>query len=162
MEYTDKRRKRGISVAQKSNAKKEIIRTVKYTLIAASAGIIEIGTYSLLHELFSLNHWTSYLIGLVLSILWNFTINRRYTFKSANNVAFAMFLVFLYYLVFTPASTYLENYLADIRQWNGYLVTILNMILNFVTEFLFQRFVVFGKTVDTNDIAQKENAEQNQ
>lgn len=129
--------------------KKEFLRTVKYTLIAASAGIIQLGVFSLLNELFHLNYWLSYLIALVLSVLWNFTFNRRYTFQSACNIPRAMLLVFAYYLVFTPLSTYMEHFLADTRGWNEYLVTIMNMLINFVTEFLYQRFFVFRKTLDS-------------
>ena len=133
--------------------KKEIWRTLKFTLVSASAGLIQIGSFALLNELLKLPYWVSYLIALILSVLWNFTINRRYTFKSANNVPKAMLLVAAYYLVFTPLSTYLEHYLTDVCHFNEYIVTILNMLLNFVTEFLYQRFVVFGKSVDTNDLA---------
>ena len=135
--------------------KKELIRTVKYALIAASAGIIQIGTFALLNELFHLPYWVSYLIALVLSVLWNFTFNRRYTFHSASNVPRAMALVFAYYLVFTPLSTLLEHYLTDGCHWNEYLVTAINMGLNFVTEFLYQRFFVFRNSIDTNDLAKK-------
>ena len=135
--------------------KKEIIRTIKYALFAASAGLIQIGSFALLNEIWHLNYWVSYLVALVLSVLWNFTLNRRYTFKSASNVKKAMLLVFAYYLVFTPLSTYLEHFLTDTHGWNEYLVTILNMLINFVTEFLYQRFVVFRKSIDTNDIARK-------
>ena len=135
--------------------KKEWLRTVKYTLVAASAGLIQMGVFALLNELFRLNYWVSYLVALVLSVLWNFTINRRYTFKSTENVKKAMALVFLYYVVFTPASTLLEDYLTATCHWNEYLVTALNMILNFVTEFLYQRFFIYRKSLDTNDLAKK-------
>lgn len=135
--------------------KSEFIRTIKYALVAASAGIIQILSFTLLNEIAHFNYWVSYLIALVLSVLWNFTLNRKYTFKSAANVQKAMLLVFLYYLVFTPASTYLEHYLTGLG-WNEYLVTVINMIVNFVTEFLYQRFVVFRKSIDTNEIAKKE------
>ena len=137
--------------------KKEIIRTIKYALVAASAGIIQIGTFALLNEFLHLRYWLSYLIALVLSVVWNFTLNRRYTFQSAANVPKAMALVFAYYLVFTPASTWLEHYLTESCLWNEYLVTAINMLLNFVTEFLFQRFVVFRNSLDTNAKA-KNNA----
>ena len=30
------------------------------------------------------------------------------------------------------------------------------MLINFVTEFLFDRFVVFGKSINTNDLGRKE------
>lgn len=136
--------------------KKEFIRTIKYALIAASAGLIQLGSFTLMNEILHLNYWVSYLIALVLSVVWNFTFNRRYTFKSASNVQKAMLLVFAYYLVFTPTSTYLEHYLTTVRGWNEYLVTIMNMLLNFVTEFLYQRFVVFRDSIDTNALAKKE------
>ena len=136
--------------------KKEFLRTIKYVLVAASAGLIEIGSFTLMNELLRWNYWVSYLIALVLSVLWNFTINRRYTFKSASNVPKAMLLVFAYYCVFTPLSTLLEHYLTTKLGWNEYLVTLINMVLNLATEFPFQRFVVFRKTIDTNDLATKE------
>lgn len=138
---------------------KEFKRTIKYVLIAASAGIIQFGTFTLLNEVFHLDYWLSYLIALVLSVLWNFTFNRRYTFKSASNVPKAMLLVFAYYCVFTPLSTLLEHYLTRRLGWNEYLVTIINMMLNLATEFPFQRFIVFRKTIDTNDLAEKNNKE---
>ncbi|MCQ2427282.1 MAG: GtrA family protein [Clostridia bacterium] len=128
---------------------REFVRTLKYAFFAASAGIIQIGSFALLNEVLHLPYWVSYLVALCLSVLWNFTLNRRFTFKSAANVKKAMLLVFLYYLVFTPLSTLLEHALTS-AGWNEYLVTAVNMILNFVTEFLYQRFVVFGKSIDTN------------
>ena len=140
--------------------KHEFVRTVKYVLIAASAGIVQIGSFTLMNELFHWNYWVSYLIALILSVLWNFTINRRYTFKSASNIPKAMLLVFAYYCVFTPLSTLLEHYLTDKLHWNEYLVTAINMLLNLATEFPYQRFFVFRKTIDTNDLAQKEQTQE--
>ncbi|MBO6062235.1 MAG: GtrA family protein [Clostridia bacterium] len=136
--------------------KKEILRTIKYVLIAASAGIIQFASFTFFTEVCRFDYWLSYLIALVLSVVWNFTFNRRYTFKSANNVPKAMLKVLGYYCVFTPLSTMLEHYLTRGLGWNPYLVTFINMFLNLATEFPFQRFFVFGKTVDTNDLAQKE------
>ena len=133
----------------------ELWRSLKFLLFSISAGLIEIGTFTLLNELLHLPYWVSYLTALVLSVLWNFTFNRRFTFQSAENVGKAMALVFLYYLVFTPLSTVLEHQLAGVRGWNEYLVTAINMILNFVTEFLYQRFVVYRNSLDTNDRAKK-------
>ena len=95
------------------------------------------------------SYWPCYLIALVLSVLWNFTLNRNITFRSAANIPVAMLKVALYYAVFTPLSTIVGNWLAEDLGWNGYLVTALNMIVNFVTEFLYQRFFVFGKSIDT-------------
>lgn len=134
---------------------KELLRTIKFTLFSISAGLIEIAAFALLNELLKLPYWVSYLSALILSVLWNFTFNRKFTFKSANNVPKAMMLVALFYLVFTPLSTWLEHYLTGLN-WNEYLVTVINMLLNFTTEYLYDRFVVFKDSIDTNDIAVKE------
>ena len=131
--------------------KKELIRSLKFFLFSISAGVIQMGSFVLFNELTALPEWASYLIALVLSVLWNFTFNRKFTFKSDGNVARAMALVFGYYCVFTPASTWLEHLLAGSLGWNEYLVTGINMALNLVTEFLFQRFVVYRNSLDTNE-----------
>lgn len=133
--------------------KKELIRTIKFALFSASAGIIELGSFTLLDAITNWPYWPKYLIALVLSVLWNFTLNRKFTFQSANNVPLAMLKVACYYAVFTPVTTVLGNYLAESLGWKDVLVTILNMGLNLVTEYLYDRFVVFGKTIDTNDLA---------
>ena len=132
-----------------SNKKKEFLRVVKFTLFSISAGLIEIVSFTLLNELLHLPYWLSYLIALVLSVLWNFTLNRKFTFQSAANVPIAMLKVAAYYAVFTPLSTLLEHQLAGNLGWNEYLVTAINMALNFVTEFLFQRFFVYRNSIDT-------------
>ncbi len=138
---------------------KEFVRVVKFTLFSISAGLIEMGAFALLNELLHLPYWLSYLLALALSVLWNFTLNRKFTFKSAANVPVAMLKVACYYAVFTPLSTLLEHFLADSLGWNEYLVTAINMILNFVTEFLYQRFFVFGRSIDTNSAAAKQERE---
>lgn len=135
--------------------KKELIRAVKFTLFSASAGLIEIVSFAFFTELLHFSDTLGYLLALVLSVLWNFTFNRRFTFQSASNVPKAMLLVALFYCVFTPVSGYLEHFYTETLGWNGYVATILNMLLNFVTEFLYDRFVVFRDSMDTNDIAQK-------
>lgn len=136
-------------------SKKELLRSLKFLAFSLSAGVIELVSFSLLNELTGWSYWPCYLIALVLSVLWNFTLNRRYTFQSANNVPLAMLKVAGFYAVFTPASTWLGNYLAETLLWNEYLVTILNMVMNFVLEYLFDRFVVFRASIDTNDVAKK-------
>ncbi len=127
----------------------EFLRFVKFALFSASAGIIEIGAFALLNEFTQWSYWPCYLLALLMSILWNFTLNRKFTFRSAANVPVAMLKVLGYYIVFVPATTLLGDYLADTLHWNEYLVTGINMGLNFVTEFLFQRYVVYGNSVDT-------------
>ena len=136
--------------------KNELIRTIKYALVAASAGIIQMGTFAIFESVLKTTYWTGYLISLILSVIWNFTLNRRYTFKSAANIPAAMLKVLAYYAVFTPLSTLLGNYLAETVGWNGYVVEIICMLLNFITEFLFQRFVVFRNSIDSNDLAKKQ------
>ena len=134
--------------------KKEVIRSLKFLLFSISAGVIELAAFSLLNELTSWSYWPCYLVALALSVLWNFTLNRRYTFQSANNVPRAMALVFAFYCVFTPLSTFLGSFLADTLGWNEYLVTILNMAANFILEYLYDRLVVFRGSIDTNSRAQ--------
>lgn len=128
--------------------KHEIIRIIKFTVISISAGLIQFGSFAILNELFKLKYWPSYLTSLILSIVWNFTINRKFTFKSANNVPIAMLKVFGYYAVFTPLSTWWGDQLTS-NNWNEYLVLGGTMVINFVTEFLFDRYFVFGKSIDT-------------
>ena len=134
----------------KNRNKGEFWRVVKFVLFSISAGVIQMGSFALLNELTGWSYWPCYLISLVLSVVWNFTLNRKFTFKSAANVPAAMAKVLAYYAVFTPLSTLLGNYLAETLLWNEYLVTAINMVLNLFTEYLFQRFVVYGKNVDTN------------
>ena len=140
--------------------RKELLRSLKFLLFSLSAGIIELGAFSLLNELTEWSYWPCYLIALTLSVLWNFTLNRRYTFRSAGSVPKAMALVFAFYCVFTPLSTWLGHCLADGLGWNEYLVTGLNMAANFVLEFLFERFVVFRDTLDTNGAGERDAGEQ--
>jgi putative flippase GtrA len=142
--------------------KKEILRTLKYVLFAASAGIIEFGSMTLLELIFGERpdddplHWVFYTIALVLSVIWNFTINRRYTFKSASNIKKAMLLVLLFYLVFAPFSIWLEKVMTEKWGWHWIIATIVNMILNLALEFPYQRFIVFRNSIDTNDLAVRE------
>ena len=146
--------------------KKELFRTIKYALVAASAGLIQIGSYTLFYELFHWAPWLAYLVSLILSVLWNFTINRRYTFHSSDNLKRPMLLVAVYYVVFTPLSTWWTAALTGENPFTGaaasaeplvnnYVVQIGTMLINFVTEFLYQRFVVFKDTLDTNKLAKK-------
>ena len=136
----------------KMTKKQNIIQIVKFALFSASAGIIQIVSFTLLFEIAGLNNTASYIISLCLSVLWNFTFNRKFTFKSANNVPVAMALVGLFYLVFTPLSTWWTAALTEPSygiMLNEYLVLIGTMLVNFVLEYLFQRFFVFGKSLDT-------------
>ncbi|MDO4414519.1 MAG: GtrA family protein [Erysipelotrichaceae bacterium] len=128
---------------------KEVLRFLKFTFFSVSAGLIEILTFTLLNEIVHAPYWLSYLCGLVLSVVWNFTLNRKFTFQSAGNIPEAMMKVALFYLIFTPASTWLEHFMTGTLGFNEYLATAINMILNFVSEFFYQRYYVFGSTIDT-------------
>ena len=134
------------------NRKKEFWRSIKFLLFSISAGIIQVVSFTLLEEVFHLTHWISYLVSLVLSVLWNFTLNRKFTFYSAGNIPVAMLQVGLFYLVFTPVSTWWTAVLTSPDfGWNEYVVLAGTMTINFVTEYLYDRFLVFGKTIDTSN-----------
>lgn len=132
----------------------QLWQMLKFTLFSISAGVIQVGVFTLMEEVFHIPYWPSYLTALVLSVLWNFTFNRRYTFRSDANVPRAMLLVALFYVVFTPLSTWGGHVLTE-GGANDFLVLAGTMIINFVTEFLFQRFVVYRNQIDTNEIARQ-------
>ena len=134
---------------------KNLWQMLKFTLFSVSAGIIQVGSFTLMETLLHMPYWPSYLISLTLSVLWNFTFNRRYTFRSDANVPRAMALVALFYVVFTPVTTIGGNALVR-SGWNDFLVLAVTMILNFVLEYLYQRFVVYRGMIDTNDLARRE------
>ena len=153
--------------------KKEFFRALKFFLISISAGVIQIGAFALLNEVIIRDigneYGWSYFIALMLSVIWNFTINRKYTFKSANNIKIAMLLVLAFYAVFTPVSTILGN-LAETSGVNEYIVLGVTMLSNLILEFLYTRFVVYRNSCDTavakqkpkNDEEEKEGTPQTQ
>lgn len=136
--------------------KQHAIQFIKFTLFSASAGVIQAGSFTLLNETTGWSYWPSYLIALVLSVVYNFTLNRRYTFKSAANIPIAMMKVFGYYLIFTPLSTWWGEALTNLG-WNDYIVLGGTMLTNFITEFLFTKYVVYRYTINTNELGRKEN-----
>ena len=145
-------------MSNQKKTKAEAWQALKFTLFSASAGIIQIGTFELFTKAFGWTYLPAYLTSLVLSVLWNFTFNRRYTFRSDANVPRAMALVALFYVVFTPVTTIGGNALTK-AGWNDFIVLALTMILNFVLEYLYQRFLVYRGKIDTNDLAKKANQE---
>ncbi len=136
--------------------RRDILQFIQFTLFSASAGIVQAGSFTLLRILTPLSYWPKYLIALVLSVVYNFTLNRKFTFKSANNIPKAMLQVLGYYAVFTPLSTWWGDALTKAGIFD-YIVLAGTMIMNFVTEFLFQRFVVFRDSINTNTLGQREN-----
>ena len=136
---------------------KEFFRTLKYALVAASAGIIQIGSFTLFNEAIKMEYYLAYVISLTLSVVWNLTINRKATFKSDANYGIAMLKVIGYYLVFAPLTMWGGQELVNVG-WNEYLVEGLTMLLNFVTEYLFFMFVVFRGKID--NVAEKVKVEE--
>ncbi len=143
--------------------KSDALQAVKFALFSASAGIIQIGSFTLMNELIlpnihienekimsllSAEYGVCYLIALTLSVLWNFTFNRRFTFKSAANIPVAMAKVFGFYLIFTPVSTWLGN-TATGNGINEYVVLAVTMLSNMILEYLFCKFVVYRNQENT-------------
>lgn len=141
--------------------KKEALRTLKFVLFSASAGIVEAVAMVLCEEVIKIpGHYVCYTIALVLSVLWNFTFNRKFTFQSAENVPKAMALVFLFYVPFAPFTIWLQHILSDVNSWNEYVVLAINMALNLTLEYLWDSKVVYRKTMDTNEIAKRKQAKE--
>ena len=162
-------------MSEKTN-KTNIFQFIKFALFSASAGIIQIGSFTLMNEVLLKTQFMQnliaeneafgkimtneygpiYLIALLLSVIWNFTFNRKFTFKSAANVPVAMLKVALFYLVFTPLSTWWTNALSG--KINEYIIQIGTMLINLVTEYLYCRFVVYRNSMNTN--GKKEESEE--
>ncbi len=128
--------------------KDSILQIIKFTLFSASAGIVQVVSFAIFNELFKWIYWPSYLSALVLSIIWNFTLNRQYTFKSTANIPVAMAKLFGFYIVFTPLSTWL-GHLAESIGINDYVVLLTTMLSNFVLEFLYSKFVIYKNQENT-------------
>ena len=137
---------------EKLSSRENIFQMLKFTLFSISAGMIQIAVFTLLNEVCRFAYWPAYLIALLVSVLYNFTLNRRFTFKSAANIPIAMIKVLMYYAVFTPLSTWWGDALTAIG-WNDYIVLAGTMIINFVTEFLYCRFFVYRNSIYTNDLS---------
>ena len=153
-------------MTSKPDKKHEALQALKFTLFSISAGVIQIGTYTLFYEVFHWAPWLAYLVSLILSVLWNFTFNRKYTFRSDADIKKSMLLVALFYVVFTPLSTWWTAALTGENPFTGaaasteplvnnYIVQAGTMLINFVTEFLYQKFVVYRGSIDTNKLARK-------
>ena len=159
-------------MSDEKKSKGGVWQFIKFALFSASAGIIQILSFTLMSEviiklpflqnlmetnrtfskIMSNEYGPMYLIALLLSVIWNFTFNRKFTFKSAANVHIAMLKVLAFYCVFTPVSTLLGNYFtakyADVTAIN-YIVLACTMACNMTTEFLYDKFVVFKGSENT-------------
>ena len=128
---------------------KEFWRAFKFVLFSLSAGLIDFGSFFIMNDLLSWNTTLAQVISVVLSVIWNFTLNRKFTFKSAANVPIAMLKLGLFYVVFIPMSAWLTDWLVGMG-WHADGVKIITMALNMILEYLVQRFVIFGKSLDTD------------
>lgn len=158
-------------MAENSN-KTNIFQFIKFALFSASAGIIQIGSFTLMNEVLLKTQFMQnliaeneafgkimtneygpiYLIALLLSVIWNFTFNRKFTFKSAANIPVAMFKVLGFYVIFTPVSTILGNYFTGSFPYVPaieYIVLGATMACNMITEYLFCKFVVYRNQENT-------------
>ena len=159
-------------MSDEKKSKGGVWQFIKFALLSASAGIIQILSFTLMSEviiklpflqnlmetnqtfskIMSNEYGPMYLIALLLSVIWNFTFNRKFTFKSAANVPIAMLKVLAFYCVFTPVSTLLGNHFtakfADVTAIN-YIVLACTMACNMITEFLYDKFVVFKGSENT-------------
>jgi putative flippase GtrA len=133
---------------EKMSGKENFLQFLKFTAFSISAGIVQVLTFTLLEQLLTLPYWPSYLIALIASFVYNFTVNRRFTFKSANNISKAMTQLAIYYLIFTPLSTWWGDALVGIG-WNDYIVLGGTMVINFVTEYMVNRLVIYRKSMNT-------------
>lgn len=156
-------------MTKKDNA----LQAIKFALFSASAGIIQVVSFTLLNEVvlpnihieneavmkvLSAEYGVCYLVALLLSVIWNFTFNRKFTFKSATNVPIAMLKILGFYCVFTPISTIIGETVMRSTSWEfaEYIVLACTMATNMITEFLFCRFVVYKDSMNTNDLAKKD------
>ena len=156
-------------MTKKDNA----LQAIKFALFSASAGIIQVVSFTLLNEVvlpnihienevvmkvISAEYGVCYLVALLLSVIWNFTFNRKFTFKSATNVPIAMLKILGFYCVFTPISTIIGETVMRSTSWEfaEYIVRACTMATNMITEFLFCRFVVYKDSMNTNELAKKD------
>lgn len=134
--------------AEESVKKENLTHMIKFLLFSMSAGVIQAISFSLLYEFANFKYWPAYLIALTLSVVWNFTLNRKFTFKSAANVPVAMTKIAIYYAIFTPLSTWWGDALTNIH-WNAYLVLFLTMLTNLVSEFIVTKYYVYKDQINT-------------
>lgn len=139
---------------ENTNKNDNLRQIIKFTLFSLSAGLIQIVSFTLLFEVVHWVYWPSYLIALILSVLWNFTLNRKFTFKAANNIPIAMLKVALFYLVFTPLSTWWGDALTKIH-WNEYLILGTTVLSNLILEFLYTKYFVYKNAINSALTAEK-------
>ncbi|MDX9691259.1 MAG: GtrA family protein [Acholeplasmataceae bacterium] len=141
---------------EKQNDSESLIQAIKFFFFSISAGIIQALSFTFLFEVMNLIYWPSYLIALSLSVIWNFTLNRKFTFKSSSNIPIAMLKVALFYAIFTPLSTWWGHELTSIH-WNEYLVLFITMVINLVSEFIYTKHYVFKDSINSALVPKCEN-----
>jgi len=145
----------------KLTRRQEVWKFFQFLFFSLSAGVIEVLLCNLLDGVVHLPYWLAYLVALIASVLWNFTVNRKFTFKSVSNVPIAMLKVVAYYLVFAPLSTWWSKALSELQPgindalWKN-IILVGTMVVNFVTEFCVYRFWVFRTSINTSEAGKRE------
>jgi len=153
--------KEGDFVPVKLTRRQETTKFFQFVFFSISAGLIQVLVFTLLKVVLERSYWASYLPALIASVLWNFTINRKFTFKSVSSVPTAMMKIAVYYLIFTPLSTWWGDTLNGLRPginlvaWS-YIVLISTMLINFVTEFGVYRFWIYRSSINSSKAGQRE------
>jgi len=146
-------------VGQASKGKAALIQAIKFTLLSITAAGVEVASFALMVWINSLTgwfpFWVSQSVSIALSVIYNFTVNRHFTFKSANNVPIAMLKVALFYVFFIPLTSWGGQILSNMG-WADWLLKGISLLLNFVGEFLWWKFVVFRGSENTNSLAVKQ------
>lgn len=171
----------------KAARKKKAKRFLKYAIIAISGGLIQLTAYIILSDAIKLDkhvsfdaiyqkqpwlteifydpdtgktYGLSYFIAVSLSVIWNFTFNRKYTFKSASNVPKAMLLFVLYYAFSIPFNCWAIVQLNKLVVFplSDKVILICIMLANGLPAFFYQRYVVFGRSLDTKHKKKKRQA----
>ncbi len=139
----------------KNSKNENLMQTLKFVIFSGSAGAIQLLTETILLEICHFDDlglvWLASTIALILSVLWNFTFNRKFTFKDASNITIAMLKVAAFYVVFTPLQLLWTHLLVDKNGANEYLILAMTMIINLVSEFFYQKYFVFKKPASTSD-----------
>lgn len=150
-----------VVVGEAAKGKAAIIQAIKFTLLSITAAGVEVASFALLEWLRLSTDWypiwVSQSVSLALSVIYNFTVNRQFTFKSSNNIPIAMLKVALFYAFFIPLSSWAVQVLSDLG-WANWLLKGLSLIVNFIGEFLWWKFFVFRGSENTNNLAKKQAA----
>lgn len=128
-----------------------------FLYFSLGAGVIKLVSFLLL-SLIDSGHGAvlvlAEIVSVVLSGLFNFTWNRKFTFRSTNNIVPGMFLYGLYSLIATPA---VASFIVDLtrRGWADWLAKAMKMALHFILDSLYCKFVIFRQVKERASVRKK-------